>query len=801
MNIVTDENGILRYEDGTKVNTRDYLLTKPYIKRYYDFNTKNISALNLHVLLKKLGVKNNKEHLQIFNPTLIGVDPHDPLLKDSVKAAIIQECIHNYWYVYREILRVNNGSSPFDLNIFNYTAVYFMLRNINFFLEASRQLGKTQVIATHSAIEHNFGRNIYMATSHYDANMGSKNLSKIEDILKSLPTWMQFYNKSVGKVSSKTGLADIKARAKSSNKKRSLKNEMFNNTIDFIVIGQQESKADNAGRGGTIPCWFMDELAATKHNKTAFEALNQTTKEAKDNAKADDRPFGYRLLGTPGKMETPEGKWMYENLTQRYIPMDERSLEVLDMTEDEIFNFGKERSNDGIFHIKYEFDVIGKDANWLSDRCMGQSIDGTRREILLVWEDTSSSSPFPATELATLTNYAVKKESKKYNLKNDIPGLSTDIFLDIYLRGDEVFDHWRNFFSMNYRDGIVVGVDVSRGLGGPNDSTVFSFVDVKSGCLIGLIRDNTLEINDLVLLTKGLCEIALKDAIKMAFSIERNDGTSNALIQSLKYIPHIQPFLIPFPVAEWKLDNPLDVNVDYEYKDDYGQLQRSDFGFAMSGKGRDRIMSLIQLLVRKYTRCISVMPLVEELKSLVVYSKKKVDGGTSTKIAAAPGRHDDIVMSVGHAYHAMYYHAAMLKRRHNIEVDVKTWMINENRVAFSFARTSASTRITVTLKEIDGVLQEIYYDNKYKKQISQEEMELIMSEQPDDRYLSDNTYEVPEEKDIPDEVKEKLEKKITSVGSSNIRVVSKEEYELAKEGLNNTSDIFVENMNSLMNEY
>ena len=104
MNIVIDQNGILRYEDGTKVNTRDYLLTKPYIKRYYDFNTKNISALNLHVLLKKLGVKNNKEHLQIFNPSLIGIDPHDPLLKDNVKAAIIQECIHNYWYVYREIL-------------------------------------------------------------------------------------------------------------------------------------------------------------------------------------------------------------------------------------------------------------------------------------------------------------------------------------------------------------------------------------------------------------------------------------------------------------------------------------------------------------------------------------------------------------------------------------------------------------------------------------------------------------------------------------------------------------------------
>jgi len=58
MNIVTDENGILRYEDGTKVNTRDYLLTKPYIKRYYDFNTKNISALN--TITKSLLKQNQK---------------------------------------------------------------------------------------------------------------------------------------------------------------------------------------------------------------------------------------------------------------------------------------------------------------------------------------------------------------------------------------------------------------------------------------------------------------------------------------------------------------------------------------------------------------------------------------------------------------------------------------------------------------------------------------------------------------------------------------------------------------------
>jgi PHIKZ025 len=801
MLILADEHGILRYEDGSKVNTRDYLLTKPYIKRYYDYNTKNQSAINLYVLLKKLGVKNCNEHLQIFNPQLIGVDPWDPLLKDNVKLQIIQECMHNYWYVYREILKVNNGLDPFDLNIFNYTAIYFMLRNINFFLEASRQLGKTQVISTHSGIEHNFGRNINMASTHYDAAMGAKNLNKIEAIIQTFPSWMQFFNKSVGKTDKKTGLSEIKSKAKSAGKKQSMKNEMFNNLIELFVIGQQESKADNAGRGGTIPCWFMDELAATKHNKIAFESLNQTTKEAKAIAKKDDRPFGYRLLGTPGKLDTPEGQWMQENLLSRYIPMNENSLEVLDMTEDEIREYAKQRSIDQIFHIKYEFDIIGKDADWFSDRCEGQSVDGIRRELLLIWEDVSSASPFPATELATLTTYAEKKEKKSYSLNMDIAGLTNEVFIDIYPQGDELYSDWIDFFTYNYREGIVVGVDVSRGLGGPNDSTVYSFVDVNTGVLVGLIKNNTLEMNDLVLLTKGLCEIAIKNGIKMALAIERNDGTSTALIQSLKYMPHIQPFLIPFPAAEWKLNNAFDTNVDYEYLDEYGQSQKSDFGFAMNGAARDKIIALIQLLVRKYTRCIAVTDLVDEIKTLVVYSKKNVNGGTTTKIAAAPGKHDDIVMSVGHAYNAMYYYASILKRRHGIIVDVKKWLINENRTAFSFSNRPPSARITVTFKEVEGVMQEIFYDNKYNKVLTEEEVDQILSEEnPTDKYVSDAHYKPKEEVKIVDEMYERSVERFKQIGSNNIKVVSNEDYDLYKNGLAESNNIYDDNCVNMMNE-
>ena len=39
--IIVDQKGRLAYENGNLVNTRDYLLTKPYIERFYDYNTKS----------------------------------------------------------------------------------------------------------------------------------------------------------------------------------------------------------------------------------------------------------------------------------------------------------------------------------------------------------------------------------------------------------------------------------------------------------------------------------------------------------------------------------------------------------------------------------------------------------------------------------------------------------------------------------------------------------------------------------------------------------------------------------------
>jgi hypothetical protein len=57
----------------------------------YDINTTNKSFLKAASTLKKMGVKNNKFMLSLYDKSLIGVDPFSDNLTDKQKIAIFRE--------------------------------------------------------------------------------------------------------------------------------------------------------------------------------------------------------------------------------------------------------------------------------------------------------------------------------------------------------------------------------------------------------------------------------------------------------------------------------------------------------------------------------------------------------------------------------------------------------------------------------------------------------------------------------------------------------------------------------------
>ena len=83
-------------------------------KPIYDWHTKNESFIELYKDYTKLGIKNNKFFLKLYDRDLIGVDPYDPLLQPDMQLKIFLECIINPYYFLREVCRIPVDGMPIE---------------------------------------------------------------------------------------------------------------------------------------------------------------------------------------------------------------------------------------------------------------------------------------------------------------------------------------------------------------------------------------------------------------------------------------------------------------------------------------------------------------------------------------------------------------------------------------------------------------------------------------------------------------------------------------------------------------
>lgn len=119
------------------------------IQVYYQLETANTSFRDMHFFLKNKGIKNNKFFLVLYDRDLLGVDPRDPRLSGQMKTKVFKECMINYWYFIREVVRIPDqggsvgGGVRYKLHRGNLALNYGFIQNWNMFLELPRQHGKT----------------------------------------------------------------------------------------------------------------------------------------------------------------------------------------------------------------------------------------------------------------------------------------------------------------------------------------------------------------------------------------------------------------------------------------------------------------------------------------------------------------------------------------------------------------------------------------------------------------------------------------------------------------------------------
>ena len=704
------ENGRLIDEDGNPHNMHDYWSTREYVPRVYDYSTKNQSFLNVHKLLKNLNIKNHSEHLQLFHPELIGVDPHLQTLTDQTRLTIIKECRMNLWYYLREVVKVPEGEklAHFELNLGSFTITWLITRRQNFFYEIARQIGKTFLLTTILSWVLLFGgRRIKMANMHHSKDPAIDNLNKIKGTLDMIPEWMQFHKKEYDKVDKKTGKMKVKNILTKSDNARTLACKPFKNLIETVVVGSSLDSANRAGRGSTRHIYFIDEISHIKNNFLAMKSLQSSTSTARNIARKVGIPYGLWLLGTPGDLKTPHGKWMLNKIKNEFVKFSFHEVFLYDYTEKELNDYINARSISNYWHVKFDWDILGYDEKWFYDKNRNEEVSGIRAEVLLEWEESTTNSPFTRTQLAAL-------ESKSKLIKPMVLDYDDYNSFTIYPQPGENTDNLANFlaFRNNAHEGLIMGIDVANGTG--RDYSTICMIDAKTLRIVATYKNNYINTDDFSLLIVHLLEdIVHKFDLTCAVGIERNNsGTS--VIAKLKKYPHILKYLIAYPVSENKLkDLTKPADFDYYYNDLH---VRADIGLNVDDRKRTLFTDdLLFTLVSKHTDVYAVPDIVQELRGLI-----RVKRLSKVRIEHSPETHDDLLFASFHAYYPAYYATEILRRNHNIIIEPDKWILLRGVEVFEGIKRNSRIKKSYE-SDRNGKLHILYYDTYTNKYISEKE--------------------------------------------------------------------------------
>lgn len=267
--------------------------------RFYDLGTPNKSFLQVAKDLKTVGVKNYYFMLEIYDYSLINVDPyavdsngHTTLTRDDV-SRIMTECYKNPWYYLREIARIPDPGGtavPYLANRGNIAQAWCIWKGLDSWLCLPRQQGKTQSALAMQAWMYSFGTsNSQFIFVNKDGDNAKTNLRRLSDQISFLPEYLRFesFTDDDGKTVKATKNATM------------IRHPVNGNQI--ITKGQATSyeKALSLARGLTAPVLHFDEPEFTPHIKTIVSNSVSTFETASSRAKANGAMYGRIFTCTP----------------------------------------------------------------------------------------------------------------------------------------------------------------------------------------------------------------------------------------------------------------------------------------------------------------------------------------------------------------------------------------------------------------------------------------------------------------------------------------------------------------------
>ena len=416
--------------------------------KFYDLGTSNKTFLQVAKDLKTLGHKNYYFMLEIYDYSLINVDPfqcdkdgHTTLSKDQI-SRIMNECARNPWYFLREIVRIpdQGGTTiPYKANRGNIAQAWCMYHGLDSWLCLPRQQGKTMSALAFQTWVYLFGTtNSKFIFVNKDGDNAKSNLKIVTELIGNLPEYMRC----------ESILLEDGKRTKAKQNATELGNPVNNNSIFIKSKATSYDMALSIARGLTAPLLHFDEPEFTNHIKTIVANSVSTYSTAAENAKRNHAMYFRCFTCTPGDLDTKSGMEAQEIL-DKTAKWTER---LYDMTDEEIQEFIDSQGKDcnKILYIEYSYVQIGRTEKWLEEISakIGDPLV-VRREILLQRLHGSSLSPFNQEDI----EYIVEMEHKPID----------EVWLLEYYKFDIYKKLERNI-------PYLVGIDCSTGADGDNNA-------------------------------------------------------------------------------------------------------------------------------------------------------------------------------------------------------------------------------------------------------------------------------------------------------------------------------------------
>lgn len=578
--------------------------------KFYDVGTANKSFLQVAKDLKSLGIHNYYFMLEIYDYSLVSIDPCAKNLTRDQISRIMTECTRNPWYYLREVCRIPDQGGvgiPFKANRGNIAQTWLTLHGIDSWLCLPRQQGKTISFLCLLSWAYSFGtNNSTFIFINKDSNNAKENLQRLKDIIDCLPEYLRFDQILEEDENGKVKLVKAARNA------TSMKHPITKNRIIIKPKATSYESALSLARGLTSNVLHFDEPEFTPYIKTIIENSVSTFETAARNAKKNGAMYCRAFSCTPGDLDTSMGQEAQEVLshtTKWSEHMYDMRYDSANDDNNELLQYVKNNGGNGIVYIEYSYKQLGLTDEWL--RNMYNKIQNpivVKREILLQRIRGSSDSPFDQEDIEYLASMIQPVIDEMYILEH--------FRFDIYKKLERLTPY-------------LVSIDCSTGTNGDSNAiTIINPYTVRPDAEFKCPYIGETQFEKLIM------ELIMDHIPRACVIIERN-SVGDGIIDHLLNSP-IRSNLYFDKNKDLVEENLADASNNVSMLKRQGE-QKKYYGVYTNNQSREDMFAILFRRMAEFKDDFVTKNITDDIAHLVRFK--------SGKIAAAEGAHDDSIMS------------------------------------------------------------------------------------------------------------------------------------------------------------